>query len=171
MEEIDLSVFFHTKAQANDFSIRLSSLSEKLYETDFNLEKLLIDNLGIEKKDKFISLLRNSNVNTGSVSDLKAFFDKLQENITKLPILSITLAFEPTEETLKLLDEWFMLNIKRHYVFDISVSPEIIAGTTINFNGKYLDCSIKTKFDKIIQDALVTEAKNPPLVKHQAPSV
>ena len=171
MEEIDLSVFFHTKAQANDFSIRLSSLSEKLYETDFNLEKILIDNLGIEKKDKFMSLLRNSNVNTGSVSDLKTFFDKLQEDITKLPIFSLALAFEPTEETLKLLDEWFMLNIKKHYIFDISVNPELIAGTAINFNGKYLDCSIKLKFDKIIQDALVTEAKNPPPVKHQAPSV
>jgi F0F1-type ATP synthase delta subunit len=161
MEEIDLTNFFHTKSQANDFSIRIANLSDKLYETGFNLEKVLIDNLGLQKKEKFMSLLRNNNVNTSSVSDLKSFFDKLQEKIKTLPTLSLSIAFEPNEKTLELLDEWFTLNLKKQFIFDIAVNTNLVGGAAINFNGKYLDCSIKTKFDKILLEVLKAEAVKP----------
>ncbi len=172
MGDVELSFFFHTKLEANDFSLRLSNLSDGLYETGFNLEKALVDNLGIDKKDRFMVLLRNSHVNVNSVSALKDFLERLQEQIGKLPVLSITLAFEPNEETLKLLDEWFSLNLKKQFIFDIEVAPDIIGGAMINFNGKYLDCTLREKFAKIVKDALATEAasKPSPVAKRQVPA-
>jgi F0F1-type ATP synthase delta subunit len=170
MQDLDLTSFFHTKAQANDFSIRLASLSDKLYETGFSLEKELINDLGLTKKEKFMSLLRDNNINTSTVSDLKAFFDKLQENIKNIPTLSLSLAFEPNEETLKLLDEWFTLNLKKQFIFDIAVNTKIIGGAAINFNGKYLDCSIKPKFDKILLDVLKAETEKKVVNKPQLPA-
>ncbi len=152
MEELDLSDFFHTKAEANDFSIHLSQISESIYKTGFNLEKELTEHFGVEKKDKFISLLRNNKVNIYSSPDLKTFLDKIQAIIANLPLLSLVIAFEPNEETLKSLSEWLFLNTHKEVLLDITVDSKIIGGATISFNGKYTDCSIKTKFDQIFQD-------------------
>jgi hypothetical protein len=173
MEEFDLSDFFHTKGQATDFSIHLATISESIYETGFDLEKALIEHFGTKKKDQFISLLRENKINIYSNSDLKTFFDKIQARIADLPILSLTVAFEPTEETFKLLSEWFLLNIHKEALLDITVDTKIIAGAKVSFNGKYSDHSIKTKFDQIFQDVLLNRprsiAENPsPQGNHQS---
>jgi F0F1-type ATP synthase delta subunit len=158
MEEINLSEFFHTKAQANDFSARLSAIVEKIYQTDFNLDKMLIEEFGLQKKDKLIIFLRNNKVNTQSSSELNSFFNKLIEDISKLPILSLSIAFNPKEETLRILSEWFLLNYKNQVLFEITINPDLVAGSAISFNGKYRDYSVKPKFEKIIKDAV--ENKN-----------
>lgn len=160
MEEVDLSMFFHTKAQVNDFLVRLSNFSDEIYKTGFNAENSLANNFGLDKKDKLMIFLRNNNVNTSLTSDLKSFLDKLQEKIQNLPTLSITLAFEPNEETLNLLNEWFTINIKKQFIFDISVNPSLIAGVAINYNGKYLDFSVRQKVDKVIKDSLASQTSN-----------
>src|SRR5689334_3474304 len=100
MDLLDLSSFCKTKAQANDFSARLAAIAEKVYQTDFNLDKSLSEQLGMRKKDQFLSLLRENKIAVEKGSDLKAFLDKLQQDVLTLPVLSITIAFEPTEETL-----------------------------------------------------------------------
>lgn len=165
MEQADYSNFFHTKAQASDFSARLSNVSDKIFETGFDLEKVLSKELGIEKKEKFISFLREANVNMDKAKDIKDFLDLLVQNISKLPTLYINIAFEPTDETMKLLSEWFILNIKRQFVFDITLNRELIGGALIDFNGKASDYSIKSKFDKIVKE--VTQSTSPLTKKNE----
>ncbi len=144
---IDLSHFFQTKLQANDFSARLGTIVEQTYHTDFNLEKALMEQFGIDKKDKFLTLLRENNVGIDTKS-VKDFVTKVQGTITNLQGVPITLAFTPTEKTLQLLSDWFMINLKKQVLFDITVDRKLIAGAAITFNGKYRDFSIKAKFDE-----------------------
>jgi F0F1-type ATP synthase delta subunit len=148
--QMDLTDFFSTKLQANDFSARLALISEQAYETGFDLEKALMEQFGLVKKDKFLTLLRDQQVNLQSAKDIKNFLEKIQKLISSIPILTLTLAFEPKESTMKALSDWFMLNLKRQFVFDFKVDSNIIAGAIINFNGKYLDFSIKPKFEQIL---------------------
>jgi F0F1-type ATP synthase delta subunit len=173
IEELDLSDFFHTKAEATDFSIHLATLSEDIYQTGFDLEKVLIKQFGLKKKDQFISFLRDNKINIYSNSDLKAFFEKIQQQISNLPVLSLVIAFEPAEETFKMLSEWLLLNIHKQVLLDITVDAKIIAGATISFNGKYSDRSIKTRFDQIFQDVLLNKPQSVegnlnPQVNHQS---
>src|SRR5690348_3707858 len=121
MEVLDLSDFCKTKAQANDFIMRLSSISQKLYQTDFSLEQELIMQFGIQKKDAFMSLLRNNNINISSIHALKTFIAKVLEKASSLPVLNITLAFNPDEETLKAFSNWFILNTNKQVLFNITV--------------------------------------------------
>lgn len=146
METIDLSDFFHTKAQADDFSARLSEIAKKLFETSFNPESALLEHFGIKKKDAFMVLLRNNNVNPESRLAIKEFIEKIQTKISSLSVLSIILAFEPNEQTLKALSTWFVLNTKKQVLFDISVDKGLIGGAAIYSNGKYLDFSIRSTF-------------------------
>lgn len=155
---IDLSAFFQTKAQATDFSSRLALLAEKIYETDFNLEKTLMELFGLKKKEQFIALLRDNNISSESNTALQKFVLDLQKDITNIPTLSLSVAFEPKEQTLKALSEWFVLNIKRQVLLEIKIDKELIGGAAISFNGKDADFSIRSKFDGAVNDLLAKPA-------------
>jgi hypothetical protein len=148
MGGLDFSDFFRTNVQAVDFITRLANISEELYETNFNLEKALVEQFGIRKSDKFNELLRDNRIPPGSSAALKDFINKIQEIVSSLPVVSLTIAFEPEEETLKNIFDWFPLNINRQVLLDIKVDPNLIAGANIGYNGKCLDCSIKPIFDQ-----------------------
>lgn len=154
MESLDLSFFFKTKNEASDFSTRIATIAQKIYETNFNLEQSLSTQLGIQKKDAFITLLRDNNINATSNTDLKTFFDTIQKTISSLSVLTLTLAFQPSDKTLQAVSEWFILNIKKQVLFDIQVDKNLIAGAVITYNGKYLDASIRQKFNLILKKAL-----------------
>lgn len=162
MDTLDLSYFFQTKSQANDFLARISTISDQTYTTNFDLEKSLMEQFGLEKKDKFIALLRDNQINSKSASELKAFLTTLQNKITSLPALSITIAFEPKAQTLKALSDWFVLNLHHQMLFEITVDPKMIAGATFTFNGKHMDFSIKPKFEKIVAAALQPQSNATP---------
>src|SRR5688572_18314111 len=113
MEKINLSSFFSTKAQANDFMSRLSEISKTTYQTNFDLEKTLTEQLGFKKKDLFIAILRDNKIQVESGPAVKTFLEQLLEQIKSLPVLPLTVAFEPTEQTFKTLADWFELNLNR----------------------------------------------------------
>lgn len=154
MEDLDLSEFFRTKVEAIDFATRLSVISEKIYEADFDLGKALTDEFGIQKKDKFSILLRDNNILTASNSALEEFLNKIREKVSSLPVVSLTIAFEPKEETLKSICSWFPLNINKQVLLDITVDPDIIAGASVNYNGKCSDYSVKPIFDQMYESLI-----------------
>lgn len=161
MNTLDLSKFVTTKAQALDFSARLAIVLEGLYKTDFQLDKALMEQFGLRKKDLFLSLMRDNQIQPESNTDLKEFFQTIQKQIASLPLLTLTLAFEPTEQTLKTLSEWFLLNLKKQVLFDITVDQKLIGGATITYNGKYQDYSIRPKVEAIIAGMLTPQTKAP----------
>lgn len=160
MDTIDLSAFFITKAQAIDFASRLGAVTEKIFQTDFNFEKSFAEQFGVQKKDKFLSLLRTHNITMESHTALKDFLQKIQEVISSLSVVSLVIAFEPSESSLMAISQWFVMNTSKQVLLDITVDPSLIAGAAINYNGRHADFSIKPAFTK-----LVTEMLSPP---HQA---
>ncbi|HUQ84927.1 MAG TPA: hypothetical protein VM077_01260 [Candidatus Limnocylindrales bacterium] len=162
MEGLDLTDFFQTKEGSLDFSNRLATLSEEIYKSDFNLEKSLTNHFGIQKKDKFISILRTHSVNTESTSDLKKFLTFAQEEIKVFPVLSIKLAFDPNEKILKAISEWFILNIKKQVLLEIIVDPKLVAGCDISYKGEFKSMSVKPKLDQIIKDVLANSKNSTP---------
>lgn len=160
MDNIDVSQFVKTKAQANDFSTHLSSILEKMFQSDFNLEKALSEEFGLIKKDLFMTFLRESNINGESIADVKTFLTKVQEKIATLPVLNLAIAFEPKEQTLQVLSNWFTVNLHKQVLFEITIDPSLIAGATLSFQGTYLDLSIKETFEKYLNE-IVDNASNP----------
>lgn len=163
--DLDLTPFIKTKADATDFSARIAAISAQVYAVGFTLEQALLDEFGIQKKDKFMKLLRDNNINIEKDAELKEFLTKLQSTAQSLPVLTLTIAFEPKAKTLQALSEWFVMNIKKHMLFEITVDPKLIAGATINYKGKYMDASIKPVFDKMLIELLAP----PPAPAKQVP--
>src|SRR5579872_6648387 len=118
MDNLDLTQFFSTPIQAGDFRTRLSVIVEKMYQTDFNFEMALLEEFGINKRDEFLIFLRNNKVDVESSTVLKEFLQKILEKINTIPVLSLTLAFEPQEQTLTALSSWFLTNLNRQVLFE-----------------------------------------------------
>lgn len=147
MDILDLSGFFTTKPQAIDFSARLATIADNLYESNFNLEEELQKNLGVSKKDKFMTLLRNNEISIGSNSVLADFFTKIRNTISSLETVTLTIALQPDQESLKEIADWFPLNLDRQVLIDIQIDPEIVAGAIIGYKGKRFNASIKKLFE------------------------
>lgn len=153
-----------------DFASRIATISESIYQTNFNLERSLTEQFGIQKKDRFIALLREQQINSESRNVLKEFFALLQEKIAALPVLSLTIAFEPNENVLQTISQWFLLNAKKQVILDVLIDHSLIAGATLTFSGKYKDYSIRSQFLNIVSEALKPSppAKQPNQPIHQS---
>lgn len=148
MDSLDLSELFNTKPQAVDFAARIDFIINKVFEKTFNPEKLLLEQFGIEKKEKLMTLMRDNRVNLNSRIDIKNFLEKVKEKINGMTVVSIVIAFEPKEKSLQTLSRWFISNINKQVLFDVKVDRSLIGGAAILYQGKYLDYSIKPDFEK-----------------------
>jgi F0F1-type ATP synthase delta subunit len=157
---IDLSDFFFTKKQANDFIQSVGKIIDQLFEVNFHLETVLTNEFGIDKKDKFMNLLRDLKMNNLNNEELKKILLILQDNVRKLPVVSLTLAFEPSEAVLKALQEWFLFNLKKQISIDVQIDKKLIAGATINCNGKFKDYSIKPLFEQLLDQKINSNNKS-----------
>lgn len=154
MGEINLSDFISTKSQALFFSACLHAIADKVYETDFDLEKNLREQIGTIKTEKFLMLMRDNDVPLASNSALIEFFRRIQETISSLPSAGITMAIEPTEQMLKSISNWLLLNLKKQVLIEPEVDHSIIAGAAVSFQGKRLDSSIGSEFDRIYTETI-----------------
>jgi F0F1-type ATP synthase delta subunit len=152
METIDLSDFFITKAEANAFAQHLTKIFDTIYTAHFDLDKSLMQELGMQKKEALIKLLRENKVQDSSIPALQEFLKKIQDAIATLPLVTLTIAFEPTNETLKAFSQWFLFTLKKQVIFDIHVDTSLVAGATITANGKFKDYSLKALFEKTIEE-------------------
>ncbi len=154
MDSLDLSAFFITKAQSIDFSSRLSSVVEKIYQTNFNFEDTFAKEFGMQKKDIFMSLLRANNITLQSQASIKTFLEKILTTISSLSVVSLSLAFEPSDQTLIAISQWFVMNMNKQFLLDITIERKLIAGATVNCNGKHADFSIRPLFENILKEML-----------------
>lgn len=151
---IDLSDFFITRSQANDFTVRLNTVIEQMYTTNYNFEKAINTQFGIQKADTFLKILRDHGLQNATLREVQEFLKKIQEIIKNISVVSLTLAFEPSDDVLKSLAQWFVFNVKKQVVFDIQVDHHLIAGMKINYNGKFKDYSAAPLFEKLVENML-----------------
>lgn len=149
MDELNLSEFFTTKNQASEFMVKLDQIIATIFETKFDLEVALGKYFSFSQKDKFLKFLRISKVNTKNPTELKQFFEKIKESVSQMKVINLKLAFEPSDKNLISFSNWFRMNVKKQFLFEITVDPKIVAGVEINFNGKYLDFSIRRSLEQI----------------------
>jgi F0F1-type ATP synthase delta subunit len=149
MEDLNLSEFFTTKAESTEFSVKLDQIMASIFETKFDLEQVLGQYFSISQKDKFLKFLRVNKIDTKKPTELKQFFEKIKEAVAGMKIIHLKLAFEPSEKTLMNFSTWFTMNVKKQFLFEIIVDRKLVAGAEINFNGKYLDLTMKKTLDQI----------------------
>ena len=72
----------------------------------------------------------------------KEFLAGLRDTLMQLQILSLEVAFEPTEETIAVLTVWMREHIGANVIMDISVDHALLGGSRISFGGRYKEINL-----------------------------
>lgn len=79
----------------------------------------------------------------------------LRKELLAIPVLHITIAYEPKGFQMKPLNEWLSKNFDRKVLLDITVDHTIIGGALIQSGGYYKDYSVrKSLLDQYASGAL-----------------
>jgi len=138
----------YTKEQLLTLVDQIKGLSSLIYKTS---EGNLLDKIASSvSKDTFLLFekLSKENLLPQNTNELRGFFDLLAKFLEEVKSIRLTLAFEPKEDFLKKLQEWFQNTLKTKVVLDIITNESVIAGLLIEYNGKYKDYS---KSEEVVQ--------------------
>lgn len=108
---------------------------------------LLLSGFGGLGNKSFEYLLENK-VRKSTADQLKKATEKdlreMKSDLEILPVMNMTVAFEPTLSQQKAIAEYLP-----DCIFDLKIDPKIIAGLVISYKGKYKDFSFKSAYEQI----------------------
>ncbi len=94
------------------------------------------------KIDEGIRLKLKEIVPPSELIEKPIFFEELKKYLHSLPQIKLELAFVPSKKFLIKVKKWLKETTGQEIVLDIIVNPEIVGGANIEYQGKYLDCSL-----------------------------
>lgn len=139
----DILNIIMTKKEATDFVTNIDILINSLFNLKIDIEKKMAEILSSKQKQALTALIKKSGINLKDAMGLQNFLKELRSGVESLPVVALTLAFEPKEENIKNISDWFALNLKKEVLLEITVDPKIIAGAVVVFGGNYRDFSVK----------------------------
>lgn len=135
-----------TTAEAQELLLVLGQFKDSLYKTSTSIsqqaKKILPNSIYSNFKGFFV---RNESINLKPQLVIK-IIDDLTTQINRLPKIGLTLAFVPTRLQLEQIKQEINDGqILGQFLLDIKIDPHIIAGATIEYQGKYGDYSLANK--------------------------
>lgn len=145
-----------TGQDQDEFCQQLENLREALYKKEGEFEKVLET---VVRKD----LAREIKKVVSGQQDKISFLKDLEREIKKLRKLSLILSYYPSEVGIDRISEWVYQNISKDIVIDISIDKSLLGGAVIEFEGKYIDLSLKKKLDEyfLLNKQKILRLENP----------
>ena len=75
-------------------------------------------------------------------------FDSSKQEIETLKLLIVYLSFDPEKESIDKIGKWVKENISKDMLMEIKISPKLIAGCALSYNGFIKDFSIKSRIEQ-----------------------
>ncbi|HMS23157.1 MAG TPA: hypothetical protein PKA38_05380 [Candidatus Levybacteria bacterium] len=137
----------YTKDELLLFYHEIDQLIAHLFMGTQGIQEKINEQLSPEKKKNIMYYLSEMQVNMDNLVMIKEALSKIQSLGNKIPVVSLQLAFEPTEPMIASFSFWFIKNIGSKVILDIQLERKIIGGALIALNGTYDDFTLKTKID------------------------
>lgn len=144
----ELSLLVKTKQDAQFFSYQLDTLSNLLYKNTKTVADILKETFTHEQMQLMLNLLQKNMIDGENKTEITEFFSFLTKSIRNLPIVSLTLAFAPSELLHARISEWLLKTTGKTMLINIHVDKNIIAGAIIEVKGETGDFSLRKQIVK-----------------------
>lgn len=144
----------YTKQDLLLFYKEVDQIMTNMFTEPENFEETASGILAPEKKTAVFNFLKQENVKMNNPVDIKVGLSKIKKIGDNLPIVSLRLAYEPTEAVIKTISSWFIKKLGQKVVIDFSLERSIIGGVYISYNGLYKDYTLKTKVEKYFEKSV-----------------
>lgn len=74
--------------------------------------------------------------------------DSSKQELESIKLLIVYLAFDPEADSIDQIGKWVKSNVSKDMLIEVKISPELIAGCTLSYNGILKDYSIKSRIDQ-----------------------
>lgn len=139
---ISLLSVIKTKEDKLSFLAQLNNLNQLFYSQGKDIQSFM-EVLPYRKKEKLLSLAKEQGIDMHNNQAIQSFIMQIMQLLQKSKEVNLTIAFEPSEEIITKLSTWFVVNLKKAVILDITVDPTLIGGIIIGYNGFYKDISLK----------------------------
>lgn len=100
------------------------------------------------------SYLEQKGLEPSGDSAQKTFIEEIINSLKEIPIVHVTLAFEPDESFKLRLNEEISSQAQRKIVLDMNINHHIVGGVILEFKGKYKDYSLEPNVDSYLKQTV-----------------
>lgn len=130
---------------------KLSDVLKELYHNKEGSITQKVRNIGPSLAAVF-NYLEQKGLEPAGDAAQKSYLEEIIKYLRSLPQVKVTLAFEPDDNFTNRLNEVISTLASKKVVLDISVNHHIIAGITIEYQGKFADYSYEAKTDAYLKE-------------------
>ena len=91
---------------------------------------------------------------------MEDYIKDLEAELLKLPVLSASINFEPSQTFVELLSNWLKKYVSENIVVDILLNTASIGGIQLSYKGKYLDLSLRKRISAELESFSLTHISN-----------
>lgn len=143
------TVLVKTKKDAQTWLEKIEELQDSMFEKHTSLAVQIDSILTAEEKENFQKLLAEKGIILEKSANFGKFLTETAGEIKKLPVVTLTLSFNPTVEFLNSVADWFREN-QKNILVDFKVERDLIGGMIVECQGSYRDFSLRKKYGKIL---------------------
>jgi len=122
---------------------KLAELEKAVFTTEKPFEKHVQDELSFSVSQALLVQAQQANVSFNSPESIKNFLSEQEAMVRALPIVGIRVAVPLSYDTVKSISKWFDSNLEKKVLVELKVDSGLLGGATIEWNGKYMDYSLK----------------------------
>lgn len=142
---MDSSLFqvVRTKSDYETLLSEIDILQDSLYRTgETSYDNVLISKIRSTSASLFQTTAASKDIR-------KQLLLNIKKNLLLSKFVRLTLAFEPSNQSLETILAWIRKNVDEMAVLDISTEQNIIGGAIIEYQGKYMDMSLRKKLENL----------------------
>jgi F0F1-type ATP synthase delta subunit len=143
----DLVTSLKTTREVENFTSEINNLKLTFFDCKGKSIKDGLCTISSGYSEKITQIFAKSNLDINDKDAFSGFLETLRDLIKKLKVIKLVLAFDPAEKTIERIHGFVKENVGIGYILDIEVSPSVLGGATVIFDGKYNDYSLKKKIE------------------------
>jgi len=135
--------------EANELIERIDTVLAELYRIDpQRMLHILAENMHAPIVNALEYTLSQDTIKTSNQQVIKTFLQRLQGTIRSCEVLSMTIAFPPTQAFLTHIGAYAKQLFGASTILEITVDPSVLACGIFIYKGRYLDRSVKKKLEE-----------------------
>jgi len=116
-----------------------------------SFSQVLDKNMGAENAQILKKIAEEKKIDLSNHSSLEKLLFEIKQEISKVKVLKLYLAIDPTPQIIENTSSWVKENLGEDVVLDIERDETILGGAIISFDGQYKDFSLRKTLDEIFK--------------------
>lgn len=146
-----LVAFIFTKDDVFELIEEIDAMEQELYKSNIQLDTLLSARVSSRFLSPLKEIFAQSVADMTQIQKVHEVLSSIVSELQGLPVVHITLAFDPTQLLQRDIVLWLREKIKEGIILDVIVDKKIVGGFLMDYNGHYWDLSIHSSFEKLFQ--------------------